>query len=185
MRRKASDWKLKRTSLLSQFCICSFLGEIITKFAETRPFGPLNSPPSQNSLILLSCKRGGFTGASQLFRARKSRQFGQRIREKIQKKKSLHSSSGLRREISLPAKNRKKGESREGESRGVERRKAFFATWKTITGLERRLLLLSLSIYLSIAVSTTGSFQLVSCGRDPSVESRRRRQLRRARCLVA
>lgn len=185
MRGKASDWKLKRIPPFSiPYLFFSRRNNREITFAETRPFGPLNSPSSQNSLILLSCKRGGFTGASQLFRARKSRQFGQRIREKIQKKKSLHSSSGLRREISLPAKNRKKGESREGESRGVERRKAFFATWKTITGLERRLLL-SLSIYLSIAVSTTGSFQLVSCGRDPSVESRRRRQLRRARCLVA
>lgn len=172
----------KNFSFLNPYLFASRNNREIT-FAEMRPFGLLNSPSFQDPLILLSCKRSGFTGASRLFHARKSRQFGQRIREKI-REKSLHSSSALRRKISLLAKNRKKGER---ESRGVERRKAFFATWKTITGLERSSLF-SLSLFLSVAVSTTGSFQLVSCGRDPSVESvesRRRRQLQCGRRFVA
>lgn len=90
---------------------------------------------SQNSLILLSCKRDGFTDSTRLFRARESRQFGQRICEKFHERKSLHSFSAFDAFIDKES----------GKKRRFQRKKVFFATWRIITSLERS----SFSLFLS------------------------------------
>lgn len=109
-----------------QFRICSLSDEIIAKLRFHDHSALCNS---QNPLILLSCKRDGFADSSRLFRARESRQFGQRICEKFYERKSLHSFSAFG-----PFTD-KESEKKEDESE----KEGFLSstTWKIITGLER------------------------------------------------